>query len=109
MGAANVAEACAAQPRPPVLGTRLVCRRRWTVAARPCQDGRGTGSADLELRPQQARGRSGRPTVGRSLPLTIVRPGIVFGAGGVEMLPMFRAIRRIHVHAVAGFRSPRCR
>jgi nucleoside-diphosphate-sugar epimerase len=40
------------------------------------------------------------------VPLTIVRPGIVFGAGGIDILPMFRSIRRLRVHAVAGLRSP---
>ena len=40
------------------------------------------------------------------VPITVVRPGIVFGAGGMEMLPMFRSIYRLRIHAVAGLHSP---
>ena len=30
----------------------------------------------------------------------------MFGEGGIDLLPMFRSIRRLHLHAVAGLRSP---
>ncbi len=40
------------------------------------------------------------------VPVSIVRPGIVFGPGNREMLPMFRSIAVARVHAVPGF-APR--
>jgi nucleoside-diphosphate-sugar epimerase len=40
------------------------------------------------------------------VPTTVVRPGIVFGPGDKDLLPMFRSVRRWHVHAIAGLSSP---
>ncbi len=106
VGAANVVEACAQQPHPPVL-----VHVSSVAAAGPSPRGH-VKTEDEPAQPISNYGRSkyaGEVAARRyadRLPLTIVRPGIVFGAGGVEMLPMFRAIRRIHVHAIAGFRSP---
>ena len=41
------------------------------------------------------------------VPLTILRPGVVFGARNREMLPIFRSIYRLGVHAVPGLRPMR--
>ena len=41
------------------------------------------------------------------VPLTIVRPGIVFGPYNREMLPIFRSVLRFRVHAVPGFQASR--
>ena len=40
------------------------------------------------------------------LPITIVRPGIVFGPRDVQTAVMFRSIYRLRLHMVVGFRTP---
>lgn len=40
------------------------------------------------------------------VPVTIVRPGIVFGEHNREGLPMFHSIRKIRVHAIPGLGRP---
>lgn len=106
LGSANVARVCAEQPRPPVLV--LVSS---IAAVGPSL--RGHIKTEYEpANPISNYGRSKRAgelataQFADRIPLTIVRPGIVFGEGGIEILPMFRSIRRLRVHAVAGLRSP---
>ncbi|NLX55314.1 MAG: NAD-dependent epimerase/dehydratase family protein [Planctomycetaceae bacterium] len=105
-GCAHVARACAAQPQPPVL---VVVSS--VAAAGPAKRGQVKTEQDLP-NPLSNYGRSkraGELAAGQfaaRVPTTIVRPGIVFGAGGREMLPMFRAVHRLRVHAVAGLQSP---
>ncbi|MHB8951539.1 MAG: NAD-dependent epimerase/dehydratase family protein [Pirellulaceae bacterium] len=106
LGTANVARLCAEQSDPPVL--ILVSS---IAAVGPSR--RGHVKTEYEpARPISNYGRSKRAgevaaaQFADRMPLTIVRPGIVFGEGGVDMLPMFRSIRRLRVHAVAGLRSP---
>ena len=98
-----VARACAAQCSPPLL--ILVSS---LAAAGPSPRGAIRTEAD-PARPISDYGRSKRAgeravlAWSRQLPLSIVRPGIVFGPRNREMLPMFRAIARLGVHVVAGF------
>ena len=106
LGPANIARVCAAQPRPPVLV--LVSS---VAAAGPSQ--RGHIKTESEpANPISNYGRSKRAgelaaaQFADRVPTTVVRPGIVFGAGGIDLLPMFRSIRRLHLHAVAGLSSP---
>jgi len=40
------------------------------------------------------------------LPITVVRPGIVFGPSNTQMLPMFQFIRRFRCHPVPGWTVP---
>lgn len=40
------------------------------------------------------------------LPITIIRPGIVFGPGDQNLADLFRSIIRWRLHVVAGFRTP---
>lgn len=40
------------------------------------------------------------------VPITVVRPGIVYGPGDRNVAAMFRPIRRWRVHVVIGFRTP---
>jgi nucleoside-diphosphate-sugar epimerase len=105
-GCANVASACAAQPNPPVL---VVVSS--IAAAGPTR----RGSIKTEHAPPNPISNYGRSKRAGELaaahyadrvPITVVRPGIVFGAGGMEMLPMFRSIDRLRIHAVAGLHSP---
>ncbi len=105
-GCARMAEACAAQPQPPVLV--LVSS---IAAAGPT--GRGQIKTECTVpNPVSDYGRSkraGELAVARyahAVPTTVVRPGIVFGAGGRELLPMFRCVARLRIHVVAGLSSP---
>ncbi len=105
-GTAAVARACAMQTSPPALvfvssvaavGTAIAGRRR-REGDRP--------------RPVSEYGRSKRGgeraaiAWAHRVPLSVVRPTIVFGPGNREMLPMFRSVTRYHVHAVPGY-TPR--
>lgn len=40
------------------------------------------------------------------LPITIIRPGLVYGNGDKKMIDLFRSIYRWRLHVVAGFRTP---
>lgn len=106
-GCAHVAGACAAQPRPPVLV--LVSS---VAAAGPARRGQ-LKMEDAVPNPISNYGRSKRAgelaaaRYAHRVPITVVRPGIVFGGGSKELLPMFRSIDRFRVHAVAGLQSPR--
>ena len=106
-GCANVASVCGAQPQPPVL---VVVSS--IAAVGPAQRGQIKTEQDLP-NPLSNYGRSKRAgelaagTYADRVPITVVRPGIVFGAGGREMLPMFRSIYRLRIHAVVGLQSPR--
>jgi nucleoside-diphosphate-sugar epimerase len=105
-GAGHVARACARQTRPPVL-----IHVSSVAAAGPAWRRRPRTERDAP-NPVSNYGRSKRAGevaveehAGR-VPTTIVRPGIVFGPGGRELLPVFQSIHRMHVHVVAGLRSP---
>ena len=43
----------------------------------------------------------------RRLPITIVRPGVVFGPHDANVAAMFQSIQWTRLHAMMGFRSPR--
>ncbi len=99
-GAANVAQACAEQPAPPVLV--LVTS---LAAAGPSPDGLPL-TEDRPSRPISHYGRSKRAgelaasRCAAQVPITIVRPGIVFGQRDQGCLPMFRSIAWFRVHLV---------
>jgi len=105
-GARNVARACSAQRQPPVL-----VYVSSIAAAGPTRRGQVRRETDVPA-PISNYGRSkstGEKAVALhagDIPVTIVRPGIVFGPRNREMLPMFRAIKYAHVHPVAGWRTP---
>ena len=105
-GAENVARACVAQRQKP-----LLVQVSSVAAAGPAQRG--------ELRRETERpepisnyGRSklaGEQAVAHfaaDLPVTIIRPGIVYGPRNREMLPMFRSIKYVHAHFVPGWQTP---
>ncbi len=107
LGTWHVAKACAQQPVPPVL-----VYVSSVAAAGPT--GRGQIRTEQD-RPQPISNyghskRAGEVAVERlaeRIPVTVVRPGIVFGQFGRELLPMFWSLGRLRVHAVAGYQSPR--
>ena len=106
-GTRNVAQACADQPSPPVMvlvsslaaaGPSPIDRPRLeSDPACPVSNyGRSKRAGELA-----ARGFADR------VPLTIVRPPIVFGEGDASMLPMFRPIKWLRLHLVPGFTERR--
>ena len=107
LGTWHVALACAQQPTPPVL-----IYVSSIAAAGPV--GRSQIRTEQDPpKPISYYGRSKRAGevavqhLADRVPVTVVRPGIVFGECGRELLPMFRSIRRLRVHAVAGYQTPR--
>ena len=101
-GVRNVAEACAARTSPPVL---IVVSS--LAAAGPSPDNRLRIESDPP-RPVSHYGRSKRAgelaaeSLADKLPISIVRPPIVFGEGDTDMLQMIRPIARFGLHLVPG-------
>lgn len=101
-GVAHVARACAEQSTPPVL---IVVSS--LAASGPAIDGRPRKESD-EPHPISWYGRSkrgGERAAGRyagDVPITIVRPPIVFGEGDRLSLEMFKPVARWGVHPVPG-------
>ena len=105
-GCEQVARACAAQNTPPLL--ILVSS---LAAAGPCPPQRLITERD-PARPVSDYGRSKYAgecatwSWADRIPLSIVRPAIVFGPRNRDMLPIFQVIQRLGVHAVPGM-TPR--
>lgn len=105
-GAENVARACLAQQHAPVLvqvssvaaagPTRLGALRRETDVPEPVSN---YGRSKLA-------GEQAVAQFAADVPITIVRPGIVYGPRNREMLPMFHSIKYVHAHFVPGWRTP---
>ena len=101
-GAENIAQACARQSTPPVLV--LVSS---LAAAGPSPPNRPRTESDLPA-PVSRYGWSklaGERAASKycaRIPLTILRPPIVFGEGDTNSLPLFRSIARFGVHTVPG-------
>lgn len=99
-GMANMAQACAELTSPPVLV--LVTS---LAAVGPSPDGQPL-TEDCPSRPISHYGRSKRAgelaaaRYAAQVPMTIVRPGIVFGQRDRGCLPMFRSIAWFRVHLV---------
>jgi nucleoside-diphosphate-sugar epimerase len=106
-GTSQLAAACAQRTPPPtmVLMSSL-------AAAGPASDDRPLWETD-KPQPISNYGRSkraGERAAARwagQVPLTIVRPGIVFGPRNRDLLPVFRSIYRMRMHAVPRLRDTR--
>ncbi len=102
-GVRNMAAACAGVPNPPVL--LLVSS---VAAAGPAVKGRLRTEEDPP-EPVSNYGRSKRAgelaaeEFADRVPITIVRPPIVFGEADVGCLDIFRPIKRFHLHFVPSF------
>ena len=102
-GAGNVAEACAQQTDPPVLV--LVSS---LAADGPAPEGRPRIETDPP-RPVSHYGRSKRAgelatrRFADRVPISIVRPGIVFGEADRNCLPLFRSVQRFGTHMAPSF------
>jgi nucleoside-diphosphate-sugar epimerase len=105
-GTWNLACACAAQAKPPVL---VVVSS--LAAAGPISGGNVRRESD-PLIPVSDYGHSKRAgevaaaAWSNRLPITIVRPGIVFGPWDRLILPVFRSIARLGIHPVPTFAPP---
>ncbi len=106
-GSRNVAQACADQGKPPVM--ILVSS---LAAAGPSQSDRPRLETD-PAQPVSNYGRSKRAgelaatSFADRIPLTIVRPPVVFGEGDLSMLSMVRPIKLLRLHLVPGFTGRR--
>jgi dihydroflavonol-4-reductase len=107
-GTRRLADACAALSTPP----RFVYVSSL-AAAGPAPQGRAFRDEADPAAPVSRYGRSkhnGEVALARRaerLPVTIVRPGIVYGPRDAQGVVIFRAIRRTGLHFVVGFRTPR--
>ncbi len=101
-GTRHLAEACARQSRPPVL---VVVSS--LAAAGPSPFGR-LRTEDDPLAPVSEYGRSKRAAelaaqqFADRVPMTVLRPPIVLGERDAKGAAIFRAIRRLGVHAIPG-------
>ncbi len=106
-GTRAVAEACAAQGTPPVLVSVSSL-----AAAGPSAPNRSHTETDPPA-PVSHYGRSKRSgelalaAFAHRVPITIVRPPIVFGGGDRLMLPLFTAVTRFGVQALPSLSHPR--
>ena len=106
-GTHRLLQACAQNRQPPVVVSvsSLSAAGPWVE-----RGGRRVGNT---ARPISNYGRSKlagdliAARLSERLPISIVRPGIVFGERNIETLPMFRSIYRTRMHAVPTFRPPR--
>lgn len=104
---ARLAEACAALPAPP----RFVFVSSLAAAGPPPR-GRVRRDETDPVAPVSNYGRSKRAgevaleQLADRLPVTIVRPGIVYGRRDPKIAAVFKAIHRTGVHFVVGFRTP---
>ncbi len=102
-GTRCLAQACAEQANPPVL---VVVSS--LAAAGPAINGRPRTETDPP-RPVSHYGRSklaaelGAAAYGDRVPITVVRPCIVFGQGDRAMLDVFRSIAWYRMHLLPGF------
>lgn len=106
-GSHNIAEACARRTSPPVLV--LVSS---LAAAGPAPNGHPRTESDPAA-PVSNYGRSKRAgevaavKFSRDVPVTIVRPPVVFGEGDMNTWLLFQPIARHGVHAVPGMKPRR--
>jgi nucleoside-diphosphate-sugar epimerase len=102
-GVRNVLELAAAQPQPPV-----VVQVSSLAAAGPAPWGRPRTDDD-PICPVSHYGRSKRAgelvaeEFADRLPITIIRPGIVFGEGDMLSFPIFLSIACTRIHFVPGY------
>ncbi len=108
LATARLADACAGLPAPP----RFIHVSSLAAAGPPPsgRDRRDESDPDVPVSDYGRSKRAGELALERRadrLPVTIVRPGIVYGRRDPKIAAVFRAIQRMGVHFVVGFRTPR--
>ena len=105
-GTGNLATAIAAQPNPPLLllisslaAAGPAARGQIRIEADPAAPVSNYGRSKLAGE-QEAVERASK------FPLTIIRPGCVFGPHDKAMLTLFQTIQRFRFHPVPGWRHP---
>jgi len=104
-GTRRVAEACAAQNNPPVMV--LVSSM---AAGGPSRPGTPRRESDTD-QPVSDYGRSklaaerAATALSNEVPISIIRPPIIFGPGDRSSLTIFRGVKSLRLHAVPGFRK----
>jgi nucleoside-diphosphate-sugar epimerase len=105
-GTAALAAACACQTTPPtLLVVSSIAAAGTGIAGRPRLHRDAPRPVSHYGRSKRAGELAAEAWAGR-MPVSIVRPGIVFGPGNREMLPMFQSIASFRIHVVPGF-TPR--
>lgn len=108
-GTRNMAQACAEQPRPPVL-----VYVSSLAAGGPAIDRAPREETDQD-QPISNYGRSkwagerAAAELAADVPLSIVRPPIIFGQADRASLSIFVGVKRLHLHLVPSRRVPGCR
>ncbi len=105
-GSGAIARACARQLTPPCLILVSSLAAAGTSAAGRLRTERDRAAPVSEYGRSKRAGERAAIAWADQLPISVVRPGIVFGEGNREMLPIFRSIARLHLHFVPGY-SPR--
>lgn len=106
-GTQQLAEACASLPTPP----RLVFMSSLAAAGPPPRGRtlRDESDGPVWVSHYGASKRAGEMALQRladRLPITILRPGIVYGPDDPKVAALFQAIRMTGIHFTVGFRTP---
>jgi nucleoside-diphosphate-sugar epimerase len=107
LATARLAEVCGELARPPIV---VACSSLAAAGPSPAERPRRLHHPAV---PISAYGRSKRAgevafeKVAGHVPVTIVRPGIVFGPRGKELLPVWRSIARFRTHLALGVFPPK--
>lgn len=101
-GSANVAAACAAQPLPPtlVLASSLAAGGPVTPGDPPRREVDGASPVSIYGRVKRAAEEAATDHADR-VPMTVVRPPMVFGEGDRSALALFRSVSR-GIHLLPG-------
>jgi dihydroflavonol-4-reductase len=102
-----LADACASLPSPP----RLVFMSSLAAAGPPPvgRSLRDEGDGPAPVSHYGASKRAGESALQQRadrLPITVLRPGIVYGPGDPKVAAVFQAIRMTGIHFTVGFRTP---
>lgn len=105
-GAAHVADACAQQRKPPVLVYVSSVAASGPIARGQLRRETDPPSPVSVYGESKLRGEMAAAAVADRVPVTIVRPGIVFGPYNEELSPILQTIRFLRAHFVIGWKSP---
>ncbi len=103
LGTCHVAEACADQARPPVLVfvSSLAAGGPATERAPRVETDRDQPVSNYGRSKQTAE--QAAASCASEVPISIVRPPIIFGPADHEGLKIFQSVKRFHLHVVPGF------